>query len=133
MVFWFVGLTVAAVGKTAGEVGHSHITKQRSETKHKRSHQRSFRLLIGPSLQTLIRPHNTTYPIDALPSFEEITLTILCDVNLVMQVVKEVRRQFRDNPDIMTFKAKPDYRSCVALVSTTAPAISLPFSPHFRQ
>ena len=51
MVFYFVGLSVAAVGKTAGEV------------------------------------------------------------------VREVRRQFRDNPDIMTFKAKPDYRSCVALVS----------------
>jgi Na+/H+-translocating membrane pyrophosphatase len=50
-----------------------------------------------------------------------------------MQVVKEVRRQFRDNPDIMTFKAKPDYRSCVALVSITVPPISLPFSPHFRQ
>ena len=51
MVFYFVGLTVAAVGKTAGEV------------------------------------------------------------------VREVRRQFRDNPDIMTFKARPDYRACVALVS----------------
>ncbi len=54
MVFYFVGLTVAAVGKTAGEV------------------------------------------------------------------VKEVRRQFRDNPDIMTFKARPDYRSCVALVTQAA-------------
>lgn len=54
MVFYFVGLTVAAVGKTAGEV------------------------------------------------------------------VKEVRRQFRDNPDIMTFKARPDYRSCVALVTRAA-------------
>ncbi|EWM23680.1 pyrophosphate-energized membrane proton pump 2 [Nannochloropsis gaditana] len=54
MVFYFVGLTVAAVGKTAGEV------------------------------------------------------------------VKEVRRQFRDNPEIMTFKARPDYRSCVALVTHAA-------------
>jgi Na+/H+-translocating membrane pyrophosphatase len=26
------------------------------------------------------------------------------------QVVLEVRRQFRDNPDIMTFKSRPDYR-----------------------
>jgi len=50
MVFWFVGLTVSAVGKTASDV------------------------------------------------------------------VREVRRQFRENPDIMTFKAKPDYRTCVALV-----------------
>ena len=50
MVFWFVGLTVAAVGKTASEV------------------------------------------------------------------VREVRRQFRDNPDIMTFNSKPSYRTCVALV-----------------
>lgn len=54
MIFWFIGLTVAAVGKTAGEV------------------------------------------------------------------VKEVRRQFRHNPDIMTFKARPDYRTCVALVTSAA-------------
>mmetsp|Transcript_65031 Transcript_65031/g.89378 ORF Transcript_65031/g.89378 Transcript_65031/m.89378 type:complete len:399 (-) Transcript_65031:304-1500(-) len=54
MVFYFVGLTVAAVGKTAGEV------------------------------------------------------------------VREVRRQFAEHPDIMTFKTRPDYRSCVSLVTTAA-------------
>lgn len=26
----------------------------------------------------------------------------------------------RDNPDIMTFKARPDYRTCVALVTAAA-------------
>lgn len=36
------------------------------------------------------------------------------------EVVLEVRRQFRDNPDIMTFKSRPDYRSCVALVTQAA-------------
>ena len=32
------------------------------------------------------------------------------------EVVNEVRRQFKMNPGIMEFKAKPDYKSCVALV-----------------
>ncbi len=36
------------------------------------------------------------------------------------QVVLEVRRQFRENPDIMTYKAKPDNRTCVALVTKAA-------------
>jgi len=36
------------------------------------------------------------------------------------EVVLEVRRQFRENPDIMTYKAKPDYERCVALVTRAA-------------
>jgi len=36
------------------------------------------------------------------------------------EVVLEVRRQFRENPDIMTYKAKPDYERCVALVTKAA-------------
>lgn len=36
------------------------------------------------------------------------------------QVVLEVRRQFQENPDIMTYKSKPDYKSCVALVTKAA-------------
>ncbi|GMH59307.1 hypothetical protein TL16_g02803, partial [Triparma laevis f. inornata] len=36
------------------------------------------------------------------------------------KVVLEVRRQFAENPDIMTYKAKPDYRTCVALVTEAA-------------
>lgn len=51
MIFWFTGLAVAAVGKTAGEV------------------------------------------------------------------VREVRRQFKENPGIMEYKQKPDYRACVSLVT----------------
>eukprot|EP00500_Bicosoecida_sp_ms1_P002290 CAMPEP_0203811278 /NCGR_PEP_ID=MMETSP0115-20131106/3464_1 /ASSEMBLY_ACC=CAM_ASM_000227 /TAXON_ID=33651 /ORGANISM="Bicosoecid sp, Strain ms1" /LENGTH=798 /DNA_ID=CAMNT_0050720099 /DNA_START=197 /DNA_END=2593 /DNA_ORIENTATION=+ len=54
MMFYFVGLSVAAVGKTAGEV------------------------------------------------------------------VKEVRRQFKEHPDIMDGVTKPDYRTCVALVTKAA-------------
>jgi H(+)-translocating pyrophosphatase len=37
-----------------------------------------------------------------------------------VQVVAEVRRQFREIPGIMNFTEKPDYRTCVALVSNTA-------------
>lgn len=33
------------------------------------------------------------------------------------EVVLEVRRQFNENPDIMTYKAKPDYERCVSLVT----------------
>ena len=51
MIFWFTGLAIAAVGKTAGEV------------------------------------------------------------------VREVRRQFKENPGIMEYKQKPDYRACVSLVT----------------
>jgi inorganic pyrophosphatase len=34
--------------------------------------------------------------------------------------VIEVRRQFKENPDIMTYKAKPDYERCVSLVTKAA-------------
>lgn len=51
MIFWFTGLAIAAVGKTAGEV------------------------------------------------------------------VREVRRQLKENPGIMDHKQKPDYRACVSLVT----------------
>jgi H(+)-translocating pyrophosphatase len=36
------------------------------------------------------------------------------------EVVLEVRRQFKENPDILTYKAKPDYERCVALVTEAA-------------
>lgn len=36
------------------------------------------------------------------------------------EVVIEVRRQFKENPDIMTYKAKPDYERCVSLVTQAA-------------
>lgn len=36
------------------------------------------------------------------------------------EVVLEVRRQFQENPDIMVYKAKPDYERCVALVTQAA-------------
>jgi len=35
-------------------------------------------------------------------------------------VVLEVRRQFQENPDIMTYAQKPDYDRCVALVTKAA-------------
>ncbi|CBJ25689.1 vacuolar-type H-translocating inorganic pyrophosphatase [Ectocarpus siliculosus] len=54
MIFWFTGLAIAAVGKTAGEV------------------------------------------------------------------VREVRRQLKENPGIMEYKQKPDYRACVSLVTEAA-------------
>lgn len=36
------------------------------------------------------------------------------------EVVLEVRRQFEENPDIMTYKVKPDYERCVGLVTRAA-------------
>lgn len=36
------------------------------------------------------------------------------------EVVTEVRRQFRERPGIMEFKEKPDYNTCVAIVSHAA-------------
>jgi len=36
------------------------------------------------------------------------------------EVVLEVRRQFHENPDIMTYKAKPDNERCVSLVTKAA-------------
>lgn len=33
------------------------------------------------------------------------------------EVVKEVRRQLREKPEIMEWKAKPDYRTCVSIVT----------------
>ena len=35
-------------------------------------------------------------------------------------VVTEVRRQFKENPDIMTYKVKADYQRCVSLVTEAA-------------
>lgn len=39
---------------------------------------------------------------------------------MLAQVVLEVRRQFEENPDIMIYKAKPDYGRCVSLVTRAA-------------
>lgn len=36
------------------------------------------------------------------------------------EVVIEVRRQFQECPDIMTYKAKPDYEKCVSLVTAAS-------------
>ncbi len=43
--------------------------------------------------------------------------------------MNEVRRQFKLNPGIMEFKAKPDYKSCVALVRCRAPLPPQPRHP----
>ncbi len=36
------------------------------------------------------------------------------------ELILEVRRQFRERPGIMTFKEKPDYAACVAIVTAAA-------------
>jgi hypothetical protein len=46
------------------------------------------------------------------------------------EVVNEVRRQFKQNPGIMEYKSKPDYKSCVALVGASpSPPPSSPRPP----
>ena len=47
-------------------------------------------------------------------------LAVAAVASAAQEVVLEVRRQLRENPDIMTYKSKPDYRSCVALVTQAA-------------
>jgi hypothetical protein len=47
-------------------------------------------------------------------------LTIAAVGRTAHEVVIEVRRQFKENPDIMTYQAKPDYQKCVALVTLAA-------------
>ena len=47
-------------------------------------------------------------------------LAIAAVAKAAKEVVIEVRRQLTENPDIMTFKSRPDYRSCVALVTQAA-------------
>jgi len=47
-------------------------------------------------------------------------LTISAVGRTAHEVVLEVRRQFKENPDILTYKAKPDYERCVALVTKAA-------------
>jgi K(+)-stimulated pyrophosphate-energized sodium pump len=37
-------------------------------------------------------------------------LSIAAVASAAQEVVLEVRRQLRENPDIMTYKSKPDYR-----------------------
>lgn len=32
-------------------------------------------------------------------------------------VIKEVRRQFKEHPGILTYEEKPDYKLCVSLVN----------------
>lgn len=47
-------------------------------------------------------------------------LTISAVGRTAHEVVFEVRRQFQENPDILTYKAKPDYGRCVSLVTQAA-------------
>lgn len=37
--------------------------------------------------------------------------------NAAEDVIKEVRRQFRDHPGILDYKEKPDYKTCVSIVN----------------
>jgi len=47
-------------------------------------------------------------------------LAVAAVASAAQEVVIEVRRQLSENPDIMTFKSKPDYRACVSLVTQAA-------------
>ncbi len=48
-------------------------------------------------------------------SFSALTMKSVGKAALGM--VKEVRRQLKENPDILTGKAKPDYELCIAIAT----------------
>mgnify|MGYP000249781996 FL=1 len=37
--------------------------------------------------------------------------------NAAEDVIKEVRRQFKEHPGILTYQEKPDYKKCVSIVN----------------
>ena len=37
--------------------------------------------------------------------------------NAAEDVIKEVRRQFKQHPGILTYQEKPDYKTCVSIVN----------------
>ena len=80
IIFYFTGLAISAVGRTAHEVRDSF------------------------TISAVSRIINLSH----------------LDFHVFDQVVIEVRRQFKENPDIMTYKAKPDYERCVGLVTKAA-------------
>jgi len=55
--------------------------------------------------------------------------------NAAEDVIKEVRKQFRDHPGILDYKEKPDYKTCVSIVNEAGlremvkPALLAVFSP----
>jgi H(+)-translocating pyrophosphatase len=57
--------------------------------------------------------------------------------NAAEDVIKEVRRQFKEHPGILTYKEKPDYKTCVSIVNEAGlremvkPGLLAVFSPIF--
>jgi H(+)-translocating pyrophosphatase len=47
-------------------------------------------------------------------------LSIAAVARTAMEVVKEVRRQFKEHPEILEWKIKPDYYTCVQIVTKAA-------------
>lgn len=37
--------------------------------------------------------------------------------NTAQEVIREVRRQFREHPEILEYKYKPNYKGCVEIVA----------------
>ena len=90
MIYWFCGLAIAAVGTTASKV----VIEVR----------RQFRCVQ--------HPHTPNRRIDDQPTY-------LSRPRLLISSIHHPQ-QSSDNPDIMTFKSRPDYRTCVAIVTAAA-------------
>lgn len=86
MVFYFVGLSVAAVGRTAG-----HVVEE----------------------VCVCRVTNLLQRAAVVARLTLVVVLLGCET-------WQVRRQFRENPEILTGNAKPDYRTCVSLVTEAA-------------
>ena len=52
--------------------------------------------------------------------FYFVGLTVSAVGRTAAEVVKEVRRQFKEHPEIMEYKVKPNYFICVSLVTQAA-------------
>ena len=72
----------------------------------------SLRRSLPPSLTT-----TTTTTVQVMMIFWFTGLAIAAVGKTAGEVVREVRRQFKENPGIMEYKQKPDYRACVSLVT----------------